>query len=213
MPIKSIRKLPDRAQNMFNAISTAAKGKGISENRADKIAWQIVQKDFQPNRAKKSIAVNQVFNNITDSFVDVILGFPTRDAHNQYLTENFWSKRPMGVLKGDMEHYYADKAEGLYIDDSEDYDGWVPVAQKFWHDGDKLMARVELPENHAFTPTFLNNWKSGEYGVSIEYVAPEEAFEFSWMDNELVEKVTEGTITGFTFTKTPAIGSKQNQDE
>jgi hypothetical protein len=214
MPIKSINKLPDRAQKMFNTVEATALNKGIPSNRASQVAWKIVKDNYTESRMKKSVAVTQTMGNVADTFVDVILGFPMRDAHNQFLTENFWSKRPMGVLKGDMEHYYADRAEGLYIDDSEDYEGWVPVAQKFWHNDDgKLMARVELPENHAFTDTFLGGWKAGDYGVSIEYVAPEEAFEFEWMGGDLIETIDEGTITGFTFTKSPALDTKPKQDE
>lgn len=211
MVLKSIKKLPKRAQKMWSSVYKEMTQKGKSEILAAKIAWSIVKKNYVPKKrdGKKSIAVSQPLldsgTNDGTTYVDVVLGYPTIDAHGEYLAPEFWSTPISGVLKGDMEHYYADKAEGLYIDDSEDYEGWVPIAQRFWKDGEKLMARVELPENHAFTPTFLEKWKSGEYGLSIEYIYPEEAVEYEFIDGKLVPVIKAGTITGFTFTKTPAI--------
>lgn len=220
MPVAALKKLPKRAQKMWEAVYKDMVKKGKSEATAAKITWEVVKKQYKPkNRdGKKSIAVSQPSiesgekNGVT--YIDVVLGYPTIDAHGEYLASEFWSTPISGVLKGDMEHYYADKAEGLYIDDSEDYEGWVPVAQRFWKDGDKLMARVELPENHPFTPTFLERWKSGEYGLSIEYVYPEEAVEYENIDGKYVSVIKTGTITGFTFTKHPAIeGTKPTKKE
>lgn len=211
MPIKSLKKLPERALKMWESVYKTAKKK-FSEERAAKIAWTIVRKNFKSVRkGKKSVAVTQPTFDATssDTFIDVLLGFPTVDEHGEFLTESFWQNRPFGVIKGDMEHYYADKAAGVYSDIDDTWEGFVPVIQKFWtEDDNKLMGRVELPVSHPQTPTFINDWKSGEYGVSIEYVAPEEAVEFQWIDGELIETITEGQITGFSFTKNPAIDTK-----
>lgn len=212
MPIKSIKKLPLRARKMWETVFANAKRKH-GEERAAQIAWKIIKDKFKTERkGKKSIVVPQSTHVEGDNYVDVLLGFPTIDTQNEYLKPSFWKNRPMGVLKGDMEHYYADKAEGLYISDSDDYEGWVPVAQRFWHDGDNLMARVELPQSHPFTPTFLERWEAGEYGISIEYAAPEDAIKFEWVNGNLVESISEGQITGFTFTEDPAIDTKPKKD-
>lgn len=212
MPIKSLSKLPVRARNMWESVYKELKGK-YGEEKAAMLAWGVVKKKYKSVRTgKKSLVVSQNNAPTTEHSIDVILGYDmgVPDAHNEILTEKFWLQKPLGVLKGDMEHYYADKAEGLYIDDSEDFEGWVPVAQKFWHDNGKLMARVELPENHPFTPTFLNNWKSGEYGLSVEFIYPEEAVEYKVINDNLIPHISEGSLTGFTFTKNPASKIKQN---
>jgi hypothetical protein len=81
------------------------------------------------------------------------------------------------------------------------------------NDKGEAWAKVEIPENHPFTPTFVEGWKSGKYGVSTEYVYPEEAETFEWIDGKLTSKVSQGTLTGFSFTEDPAFEkTKINKD-
>ena len=216
MPLSALKKLPKRAQKMWEAVYKEMRSKGKSEASAAKIAWGVVKKSYKPKKrdGKKSIAVEQPTNlSSGEAYIDVVLGYPTIDAHGEYLGPSFWSL-PSGVLKGDMEHYYSDKASGVYIDDeNEDFKGWVPVADSFWKEGDKLMARVKLPDSHSFTPTFLEKWRSGEYGVSIEYIYPEEAVEYKKINGKFVPTIKTGSITGFSFTKNPAIPGTKPQKQ
>lgn len=216
MPLKSIKKLSPAAKDMWESVFNKAKEK-YGEERAAKIAWRVVKENFKTGRTgKKSIVLSQENfitgeNKTEGTYVDVLLGLPTIDAQGEYLAESFWKNRPMGVIKGDMEHYYSDKAEGLMTEENPDYEGWVPVAQRFWNgENNELYARVELPENHPFTPTFTERWKSGDYGVSIEFAYPEEAIKHEWQEGKLVKTITEGAITGFTFTENPAIKETKN---
>ena len=216
MPLKSLKKLPVRARRMWESVFNEMKDK-YSEERAAKIAWEVVKRNYKSARSgKKSMTVEQPLDNAGDSYIDVLLGYPGPDKQvfqgGYRLSDAGWNRIPQGVLKGDMEHYYADKAEGLYIDLDEAWEGWVPVAQRFWNGEDGgLYARVELPENHPQTPNFISDWSSGKYGLSIDYAYPEEAVEYTWEGDLLVPEIKEWHITGFTFTEEPAF-EKTKQD-
>ena len=174
MPIKSIKKLPAGAQSMFAIVLAKVK----DNVNADLIAWEVVKQHYKPitsGRKSMKIEIPQITN---DRFIDVPLGYATVDQQGEFLTQEFWDNSTVGVgvLKGDMEHLYDRKANGEYVDDADDYDGWVPMADRFWTTKDGIkMGRVEIPENHPFTPTFLAGWKSGKYSASVEYASPEEA--------------------------------------
>jgi len=211
MRIKSIKKLPERAQKLFKAVYDISRD-SFAPVKAAQIAWNITQRNYTPARiGKKSMTISQSNSIIDDSKVpsiDVLLGYPGIDEQvlkgGLKLSDAGWHNKPLGVLKGDMEHYYADKAEGLYIDINEKWEGWVPVAQSFWTDDSGLHAKVELPEAHPETLNFLKDWSSGKYGLSIDYSYPEEAVDYVMYDGILVPEVQEWNITGFTFTEKPA---------
>lgn len=217
MPIKSIKKLPERARKMWESVYKVAKIK-YGDTKAAKIAWESVKKKYKPVRkGKKSLTVTQthdILNDMKVPTIDVLLGYPGVDEQvskgGLKLADVGWQKKPFGVLKGDMEHYYADKAEGLYLDLDEVWEGWVPVAQSFWVDDNGLHAKVELPEHHPATPNFIKDWSSGKYGVSIDYAYPEEAVEYVWYNGELIPELQEWHITGFTFTEKPAFTKTKN---
>lgn len=207
MQIKSLKKLPVAAQNMYNAAFKEA-SKKYPESRASKIAWEVVKKNYKPSKlkAKKSMAVGTP-SNIEGNFMEVLVGYPAVDGQGIYQGKEFWESaiKYSNVLKGDFEHYYDSKANGEYVDDSADSVGWVPMADSFRMDEDgSVYAKVELPENHAFTPTFIQGWESGKYGVSVEYGFSEEAEDYTWIDGKMVPSIKEGVLTGFSFTETPA---------
>jgi hypothetical protein len=206
MRINSLNKLPHKAREFFDTIRKEAE-KHVDEITAHKTALELLKTHYEPTPrvGKKSIVVSQhvdTMANGSTSF-DIMLGKPTIDVDNQML--KFWQNRPIGVIKGDMEHYYADKADGVYTDIDDRWEGFVPVIQKFWHKGDELWGKVELPENHPMTLDFIKDWKSGKYGVSVEFIAPEEAETNEFIDGQLVSVISEGQITGFSFTENPAI--------
>lgn len=205
MPIKSLKKLPAAARNMWEQVYKKLVSEGKSDSMAARIAWGVVKKHFKAPVTAKSATFSQSYSLGQNNYIDVLLGFKTVDAHGEMLSDSFWANKPMHPISGDMEHINFQKAEGKLIDYPEEWDGWVPMADNYYHKDGQLWAKVELPEKHPFTPTFLKNWESGKYGVSIEYSYPEEAVEYTWVEDKLVPTIVTGTITGFTFTENPAI--------
>jgi hypothetical protein len=185
--------------------------------RAAKIAWEVTKTNYKHVGAhgKKSLAVPQTSMVTSEgkTYIDVLLGFADVNDRDIMLAPDVWKKPINGVLKGDVEHYYAKKAAGEFVDIPEELQDFIPMAQKFWNTEGKLYGRVELPENHSATPTFMNEWKSGKWGVSIEYIYPEEAVNYTWQDGVMVPYVSDATITGFTFTKNPAIKETKNGEK
>lgn len=217
MPVKALKKLPVRAQKMWETVFKDAEKK-YGTTRAAKIAWEVVKKNYKTVGAhgKKSLAIPQptMVSENGKTYLDVLLGFADANDGDIMLSSQVWQKPINGVLKGDIEHYYAKKAAGEFVDIPEELQDFIPVAQKFWNTDGKLYGRVELPEKHSATPTFMNQWKSGEWGVSVEYVYPEEAVNYTWQDSKLIPYISDATITGFTFTKNPAIKeTKQNGEK
>lgn len=218
MLIKSLKKLPVGAKNMWESTYKEA-SKKYSEERAAKIAWEVVKRNYKGlgKTAKKSMVMpSTTEGTVNGNFIDVLVGYPAVDKQGVYQGTDFWkyASEHSNILKGDMEHYYKNKAEGLYVDDSEDSVGWVPMADSFKMSEDgSVYARVEIPENHPFTPTFLQGWESGKYGVSVEYAFPEEAEEYTWVDGKLVPSIKQGILTGFSFTEDPAFEKTKNNSK
>lgn len=213
MRIKSFSNLPEGAQAFFNSIKDKAIALGMDDIIATKVAWEITKKDYTEPKKMKSVDVQQVYTlSSTKPEIEVLLGYPTVDLDGDYFAPEFWKNVPLCPISGDMEHVHKAKAEGKYIEYPEQWEDWIPMAEKFWVTPEnKLMAKVSLPEKHPFTPTFMKEWESGKYGVSIEYQIPEEAVEYEWSENKLVPTIKTGKITGFSFTEKPAIlGTKPN---
>jgi hypothetical protein len=212
MPIKSLSHLSADQRKMWESVYKELKKKGYSEEKAAQITWATVKKHYKDVRkGKKSMAVAQPTVGATEgtNYVDVMLGYPGLDIQAMnggiLLADDGWKRLPSGVVKGDYEHFYADKAEGVYTDIDNKWEGFITVATKFWHDDEgKLYARVELPENHEQKSVFLQDWGEGKYGVSIEYAYPEDAYQYKWVNGVLTPYVSDWYITGYTFTGTPS---------
>lgn len=212
MQIKHLKKLPIQAQNLFNSVYESVREMGKSETVAAKTALQTLKTSFKPIIQTKSVELKQSYiSNESDNYIDVLLGYPTLDTHGEYYTPEFWSNSPMKPLIGDMEHINIRKAAGLQVDYPEEWEGFTPIAERYYHKGNELWAKVELPSNHSFTPIFKKMWESGELGASIETAIPAESIEYKWYENKLVPHITTGEITGFTFTRDPAIKTKKNE--
>lgn len=214
MRINAVKKLPAAARNMYNAVQEKVIERGKSEAVAARVALETVRRHYKPVAVTKSVSLEQThFVNDSDNYIDVLLGKPMLDQQGEFYAPEFWRNSPMKPLTGDMEHINFRKAEGLPVDYPDEWDGFTPVADKFYHVGDELWAKVELPANHPFTPTFKKDWESGKYGASVETAYPEEAVEYRWVDGKLVPHVISGEITGFSFTGDPAIDTKPNKNE
>lgn len=213
MPIRSIKKLPVPAQRMYEEIVKKLQSDGRDEKMSNRIGWEVVKKHFAMPTTTKSVAFKQSYVNNTENFIDVLLGYSTLDKHGEILADSFWANKPMHPISGDMEHIHDQKAQGLLVDYPEEWEGFVPMADQFYHKDGQLWAKVDIPSQHPFTPTFLKNWESGKYGVSIEYSHPDEAVEYTWVDGQLVPVIVSGTITGFTFTEDPAIDTNIKKNE
>lgn len=214
MQIKSLNKLPISAKKMWDKVYETASSKGHNTFDSARIALEVVKRDYTPVQTTKSISLVQDFSaNESDNYIDVLLGKPMLDAHGELYTEDFWRNSPMTPITFDMEHQSMRKALGLLVDDPEEWEGFTAIADKYYHKGDELWAKVELPKNHPFTPSFKQKWEAGELGASVETKIPDEAVEYRWVDNRLVPHVTGGEITGATFTSNPAIDTKNKNDQ
>lgn len=210
MKISNIKKLPAAARNMFDAVSSKVRASGESEFKAAKVALEVVRNHYSPVIQTKSVALQQSYVS-NDNIIDVLLGKPMLDVHGEFYTADFWKNSPMAPLKGDMEHINFRKAQGLKVDHPEIWEGFIAETDRFYHKGDELWAKVELPD-HEFTPEFLKKWNAGEIGASVETAIPEEAIEYKWMDGKLVPHIIGGEITGFTFTEDPALDTKKKDE-
>lgn len=213
MRISNAKKLPHAAKNLYNSVVETMTAKGRDALFSARVATEVVKRHYKPVTTAKSVSLTQpIHMNDNDNYIDVMLGKPMLDAHGEMYTADFWRNSPMKPITGDMEHINFRKASGLHTDYPEEWEGFTPVADKFYHNGDELWARVELPSEHPFTPTFKQNWESGKYGASVETVFPEEAVEYKWIDDKLVPHIISGEIRGFTFTETPAIDTKKKNE-
>jgi len=208
MQIKALNKLPSAAKSMWNELYKKAK-ETHSDERAAKIAWTITKSKFvkSTGKAKKSMVFESNADITEGNYIDVMIGYPAVDSQGIYQPSEFWdyAAKNSYTLKGDMEHAYTRRADGEYINDFDDFEGWIPIMDDIKvNDKGEAWAKVELPTNHQFTPTFVEGWKSGKYGVSTEYVYPEEAETSTWVDGNLVSTINQGTFTGFSFTENPA---------
>lgn len=219
MPLESLKNLPSPARRMWERVFEELKGK-YSEAKAARIAWDTVKKKYNlPKNTRKSMSVSQksVSSDSNDSsFIDIMLGYPGSDKQVEEnmgikLDDSGWNQKPIGTIKGDMEHYYDDIAEGLRPQVDESWEGWVAVSKDFWHDENgALHAKAKIPENHAKTPEFLEKWTSGDVGVSVEFAYPEEALDYTWENGKLVPVAKDWVITGFSFTEDPAKEETKN---
>jgi len=213
---KIVKKLPKAAQKMYHTVLSEL---GDSPSAAWK-ALEIVEQSYQPiGGIKNSIPLdNQNATMSSDgTYIDVLMGYPSVSHDGLFFDDSFWKNVPQTPLKGDMEHLYSRRADGEYIDDSEDYEGWVPVSEKYWtadtDRGTELWARVALPEHHPYTQTFKQRWENGEIGASIEVPAPnDDAIEYKWIDGQLRPALIDGQITGFSFTDRPSIDTKTQRN-
>jgi len=210
MRINSTKHLPTAARNLFNVVADKVISTGKSELHAARVALEVVKQNYKPVNVAKSVSLKQSYESSGDNFIDVLLGKPMLDAHGEFYTADFWKNSPMKPLNGDMEHISYRKAEGLYVDHPESWEGFTTTTDRFYHKGEELWAKVELPD-HPFTPTFKSNWESGKYGASVETAIPDEAIEFKWLEEKLVPHIVGGEITGFTFTEEPALDTITNE--
>jgi hypothetical protein len=211
MPIKEIDKLPLSAKDLFNTFLEKVNEKVEDIDEATAIAWDLTKENYAKPCTSKSITMN--FNPTAPSgnYIDVMLGVSTLDADDEIL--DFWNQHPMHPIAGDMEHMYLEKAKGVYDKEFGEYEGFVPTADRFYNKEDgSLWAKVEIP-NHSYSAEFMRNWELGEYGVSIEYDYPEFGVKHEIDNGKIIKRITEGAITGFTFTKNPAIKQTKIKNE
>lgn len=171
-------------------------------DRAMSIAWDITKSDYSEPTTIKSSTFYQQGVATTDNIIQVMLGSPNIDTDNDQL-EFIGKSKPFHPIVGDMEHMYLNPDEVTEAE-KEMFEGFNAIADRYFHKEDgSLWADVEIPK-HIYTPTFMKEWESGQLGVSVEYDYPKEAIEFEYVKGERITKVTEGILTGFSFTRKPA---------
>ena len=202
MQINELNQLPTSAKKLFNTFLNNVEGQVDDKFEAMKIAWELTKENYSTPKTSKSVTYGIHSPTITDNFIEVMIGGPSKDMDDEIL--DFWDLHPLHPIVGDVEHMYKEKANGVYMKEFDDYEGFIPIADRFFNKEDgSLWAHVEIPK-HSFTPEFMRRWELGEYGVSVEYEYPDYGVEYSLESGKIIKKVKEGKITGFTFTTTPA---------
>jgi hypothetical protein len=194
-----------QAESLYNKVYEQVK-KTESNSVSSISALNYVNDNYRPLTKHKSMTARQSAFNYDEStnFIEVSLGKPGLDAQGEVTTENFWRNGVKGSIKGDMEHYYEFKSEGLKVEDNPEYEGWVVHLNDSWYDQGELKGKVSYPIDHPYTETFLNRWKQGELGVSVDYETVDEV----QYDDNLNPVLDTGDIYRFTFTSKPAIDTK-----
>jgi len=210
MVLKAIKHLPMGAKKMFDAIYNKSVEMGKSELLSNQIAWDLVKNNYSPMPVARTAVMRPSYDNLQQSHIlkDVVMGFEQVGKRGSKLVESFWQNIPSTTVTGDMEHIHLREAEGEYVDAPEEWSDWIPVADNFRFTDGKLVADIELPKNHPFTPKFLDNKE--KYGVSVEYAFHESAEEYQWEGDKLIPTITAGTITGWSFTDEPDFDTKLN---
>lgn len=215
--MKSLKQIPKTAQKLFKFVKSAMESKGHEELLATKIALRVLKDAYKPvTTGTKSLTIPSPVMQNGGTHLDVLLGYPGMDVQAMnggiLLGEKGWKTPPSGVLKGDMEHLYHNKALGLYTDD--EWEGWVPYADRFWVDNNGLNARVHFPQNHPKNDEVLQAYNDGRLGLSIDYAVNEESISYKNCDGIIVPYAEEWVMTGFSFTPTPSYEkTKKNGNE
>lgn len=195
--------LPVSAKNLFNEFYSKVSNSITDELEATKVAWELTKENYSRPSTAKSITYGMREPSVKDNYIDVMLGKPYLDEDGDIL--DFWDMHPMHPIIGDMEHMYLEKSNGVYDKEFDKFEGFTPVADRFYNaDDGSLWAKVEIPK-HEFTPEFLRRWENGDYGVSVEYSYPDYGVQHKIENGNITRRITEGTIKGFTFTTDPAI--------
>ena len=186
-------------QEFWDKSYNAAKKKGHSAKDARKIADKNMKNYKAPEKVegKKSFIPQTGASNISsDNYIDVLMGYPGMDVEAEhgghYLDPAGWSNIPTNKLVADLEHYNFDMSHGINNTLDEKWQHFRAEAEEFYLANDGLRAKVKIPGTDT-GKEFIEKYKSGEFGVSIEYDG--------YKDGEMVK---DWSITGFSFTKDPS---------
>jgi len=178
-------------QEVWNSVYYKARNK-LSPSLSMKIADSAIDSYKEPIGGVRSMAVNSNFVEDGD-ILDVLVGYVDSGAEeglDDSLDSSGFDNFEEKDVKADLEHFNSDFADGKpnSLDDKW-HDFLIP--SKMYKKGNEIRAKIEPPKNE-LGQEFVENYKNGKFGASIEYKGYKEN-----------DKVVDWEITGFSFTNDP----------
>lgn len=186
-------------QTYWSTNFSQARSKGFSANDS-KIIADLAQQDYVAPEIVAGVRSMAVDSNYKESgdILDVLVGYVDSgveenldDSLDSSGFDNFDSLN----TKADLEHYNSDFADGIGNDLDEKWQHFG-IDSQMYKKGNEIRAKLNPISELDYE--FMEDYKKGIYGASIEYEGIKEN-----------NKVTNWEITGFSFTKNPHyIGTK-----
>ena len=161
-------------QKIFNeAYSKARESHNVEDSI---IIAERVMNDYSNSQpkivtGKKSFALNtQNYN--SGNVIDILVGYPGADTEAIYggrvLDSNGWKNIPSKPMTFDLNHFSYDVVQGVRNDLDEKWQDFKVKVSDWYYDDEGLKAKAYIPESDK-GKQFLEEYKQGKYGVSIEY--------------------------------------------
>jgi len=159
------------------------------------IASRVI-KNYKPEvTGKKSFSLNTENYN-SGNIIDILVGYPEKDTEAIYggveLDPSGWKNVPKNPLTFDLNHFGYDVVRGVRNDLEEKWQDFNVKVSDWYYDGEGLKAKAYIPESDK-GKEFLDKYKRGEFGVSVEYKGLE--------DGKIIK---DWEITGGTFHTDPS---------
>jgi len=193
----------------FKDVYEIAKSAGRSAKEAYLYALKYADPEPEaPPSGKKSFSISG--SNLGANVIDVPFGNSGMDVEAMFggyqLNPEKWKEPPQKELKGDINHFNFDMAEGVYNDLDEKWQNFITKASDFYstknEDGEyELRGKVYVP-NTELGKEFLQRYENGELGVSVEYKPKK------WSGNF----IEDWDITGYSFHEDPSYNTKKPKD-
>jgi len=191
-----------KKQELFNNTYESSRGKGFTPEESLYIAKEVIKdyKELEMITGKKSYTLS---GTSTSNVIDMVFGYPAADVEEELgilkMDYSGWNKTPNTKLKGDLEHFSHDLAEGITNDLDESWYNFYTEAED-WYIDDKgnLRAKVTFPDTEKGREA-LTMYNTGQLGASIEYKGYKE-------NNE----VKNWEIIGYSLVKDPSYNTKSS---
>lgn len=223
MPVESLKKLPVKAQRMWESAYKAAKAKGLSPERAGKVAWGAVKKKYTKKAdewvsrggaiiSTKSIILRN-FDTDGDTFVEAyVTSFEPDDGDSTTANggESYMVSREAGIkiakeleslkLGGGIEH---DTFEGSKTYDEDADDVWTVIKADVDNEGVKALFKLNKKSKRY--QEVLDGINRKKYrGASLEIIASNSGMKLKKVGNRYVNEIVDfKRIVGVTLTRSP----------
>jgi len=164
----------------------------LSPTLASEVADLALNDYKEPIEGVRSITMNSQFIEDGD-ILDVLVGYVDSGIEENLadsLDSSGFDKFEEKEVKADLEHFNSDFADGVANNLDEKWHDFL-IPSKMYKKGNEIRAKIEPPKNE-LGKEFVDRYKNGEFGASIEYKGYKEG-----------NKVVDWEITGFSFTKDP----------
>ena len=164
----------------------------LSPSVAMKVADIAIDNFREPISGVRSLAINSNYA-MDGDIIDVLVGYVdsgVEEGLQDSLDSSGFDKFTEKEVKADLEHFHSDFGDGVSNDLDEKWQDFL-IPSKMYKKGNEIRAKVEPPKNE-LGEEFVERYKNGEFGASIEYKGYKED-----------DKVVDWEIKGFSFTKNP----------